>query len=74
MIGFAPDNTPSRNPPSPPFDKGGLGGFQRGVAQRKFSPQNIKSLHVSSTENPLLLSHKTKIYFAILFIFSVCLW
>jgi hypothetical protein len=36
--------------PLPPFDKGGLGGFQRLVANSNFSSQNLKILYVSSTE------------------------
>ncbi|HEX7371556.1 MAG TPA: hypothetical protein VF372_01980, partial [Thermodesulfobacteriota bacterium] len=38
-------------PPSPPFSKGGLRGFQRIVAERTFTLQNLKSLRVSSIEH-----------------------
>ena len=38
MICFSPDDVPSRNPPWPPFDKGGLGGFQMGITQKIFRP------------------------------------
>jgi hypothetical protein len=41
---FAPDNESSRNPPSPPFEKGGLGGFQKGIAKRKFALQKFEIL------------------------------
>jgi hypothetical protein len=51
MIGSAPEDAPSGNPPSTPFDKGGLGGSPRGVAQRKFSLQNEKCLIIGRTEN-----------------------
>ena len=44
--GFAQSYAPSRNPPGPPFLKGGLGGFQRIVTQREFAWQNVKSLQV----------------------------
>jgi hypothetical protein len=65
-IPLAPDNAPPRNPPSPPFDKGGLGGFQKGIAQRKFSSQNLKSLQVSSTVKKCLEFEMPKITYGIL--------
>jgi hypothetical protein len=40
-----------RNPPSPPFDKGGLGGISEKRFPPKYSLQNFESLHVSSTES-----------------------
>ena len=59
MISLAQNNELSRNPPSPPFSKGGLGGFQRIVAQRKFAYQNLKRLQVSITEE---VKHAFRIY------------
>jgi hypothetical protein len=55
---FYINNYHTRNPPSPPFDKGGLGGFQRIVAWREFSLPNVKSLRVSSPKPFSLFGHE----------------